>query len=196
MELLQEAYKFDNNNIKTFNINNHFTFVEDSKIYKNENLSTNLTSNPNFGIFDSDNQKKIVKLDAKYNPNLIGQNKDNYLTPAHHIDKKTSLIKELPNNVLEKAGKFKSNAQAHLINSKDKKLLESRDGKLYENYNAPTVEEYSKEMKLSSYEKINFINKFEKINEEYLNTSQGKQEYEIFKKFSQGSIQKNDVDNS
>lgn len=109
------------------------------KIYQ-----TNITFNKNLKVIDKDGEEKEYILSATYKPNLVGQHKKNYLTPPHNIDLKPSFIKEFLANTVEKANKFKNNAEIFIINCKDEKILFSKNGEMIEEKNAPSVEEYSK----------------------------------------------------
>lgn len=55
------------------------------------------------------------------------------------------------------------------------------------------MEEYSKECKLNIYEKIIILKYFEKMNEKYLNTKEGKETYVMMKKFFQGLGESNNI---
>lgn len=186
-ELLKDVYYNKPQDTDVIYCNNHFTAIQKSLKYKEKNIATNYTSNKTLIIKNEKNIKEEIILTDGKKPNFIGQNKDNYfkdnyLTPPHTIDEKTSIIKEFPTKYIYKANTLKSDANIHLLKNADNKIYYSEKGEILKKENSPTLKEYSKETELPIYKKIEQIQKFEKINEEYLNTKDGKEQYDLFKK--------------
>jgi hypothetical protein len=184
-ENLYEAMslKDKNNDIRIFKINKHYTFIQESEKYENSNVATNFTSHPNLKIYNSKENSELITLTTSFKPNMQGENKANYLTPPHVIDKNSSEISILDGKTTVKANKFKQAAHSFFIKNKDTHLLYSENEMLYKSDNSFTVKEYSNEYDLKLSKNIQFLEKFEKENEEYLSTEQGKEDYIILKNY-------------
>lgn len=182
-------------NIDVIYYNNHFTATQQSIKYKDKNISTNYTSNKEFNIIYSEkNNEKLLKqiiLDNPKNPNFIGENKANYLTPPHEINFDVSKIKNFPKKYLIKSNELKEDAFNHLLKNKNSLVLYSENGIILKKEDAPNLVEYSKEYELPIYNQIKNIIEFEKINENYLNTEKGKQEFQLFENYFKNYIYDN-----
>lgn len=179
-ELFNEAFNSAPKTVSAF-INNHYTYIQQSFKYKNKNIANNFTSNNEIKAVGLEGNKKIT-LKGEHKPNVMGDNKPNYLTYNYELDLNNSSIHELDESKLVKMNSFKKAAENHIITSKDDQMLNcDRNGFKY-NKNATKVSEYAKEFKLPVHKDIEKITEFEKLNENYLNSDNGKAEYEIAKK--------------
>jgi hypothetical protein len=190
LDKLEEAYTSTSEPQKLY-ANGHFTYKFNSILHPNENVSTNKTHSPVIIAKNEEGGVNKIELKGAFNPNLKGENKTDYLTPNYKLDEKTTIIKEFPKNMVEKVNQFGKNAYAFTINNKDEKLLNSENGKFLMKKDAPTVSNYSKECGISIYDQIKACDEFERANKDYLLTFQGKQNYEIFKKYQQQNPGKN-----
>ena len=181
-ELFDEAV---NSTIRTVSayVNNHYTYIQHSIKYKDKNIANNFTSKNYIKVWSLEGEKKIP-LKTGYKPNIMGDDKNNYLTPNYELDLKNFFISEINENKSIKLNNFKKAAENHMLLSKDEQILNSNKDKFTYDKNALTITEYSKKYELPIYENIKKINEFENLNKDYFNSNEGKIEYEIAKKIS------------
>jgi hypothetical protein len=189
-ENLYKAIILDNKTyeLKFLKIDNHFAFIQESKKYKNKGIVTNFTSQSFLKIKNKDgfgNQiNSTIKLIKEFKFNLVDDgNKSNYLTPPHTVDKDKIIVNELDKNIFQKMNKLKQHAYIYILENKNEQLLHSVDKIMYRQNNSLTVKEYSGEYKLSFEKNIQFLEKFEEENADYLNTDEGRDMYIILKNY-------------
>jgi hypothetical protein len=195
VQLLIDSY--NSNDLKALNVNGHYALIQESQKYKDKNLTTNFTSKSELKIkeiISDDNliiEDKKIHLTAKFMPNLKGQSKNDFLTPPYELDKKTSLIKDIKKDIILNINERKDAVNSFLLECKDEKILYLKNEDFIKKNNSLTVKEYSQDYNLSLSKKIKLKEKFEKLNEEYLNTEKGKQEYNFLKQYLSNPLQFN-----
>jgi len=181
---LFEAYEVQNvKKLDLIKVNNHYSFYMGSDKYKDKNITTNLTHYSKLTVmYEKTSKTEKVDLNKKYNPDLLGEKKDNYFTLPYEIEKATNTVEscKITNKII--ANNYAISAYNYLLESRNEPLLYLSQDIFRKNNNNPSLHEYATDYKLSISVKIGLINEFEKENEEYLNTPKGKEEYEIFKK--------------
>lgn len=180
-ELIQKAYQTDKIIFTKFFINNHFNFSISSNLYSEYSLSKNLTSSSSIKVKNEFNDFFYKTCKDSYKPNLISESKINFLTPSYSFDKKNVLINELGANIFFKMNKFSKNVHSSILNEKNEKIIFYKNGGFLFNVDAPTIQEFCKDKKIPIFQKMEFIDEFEKLNEKYLQTKDGQELYEIFK---------------
>jgi hypothetical protein len=188
--LLFESYKPSKITISRTGDPAHYTYTVRSMKYKDKNISTNFTSNEKLKIYKETilgNDKttlkeEVIKLNKKHTPNVLGENKYNYLVNPYELDNKM-IMREIESNLIKQVNTQKSIVNAFFLDSKDDKIMCLKNSKLIANENSPTLKEYAKEYKLELDRKIGLLEQFEKKNENYLNTPEGKKNYDIVKKY-------------
>ncbi len=183
-ELFWKAYYKKFYNIEIGYYNKHFTFIINSKKYNDKNLSKNLTSSEKINVKNINNENIKYICKDSYKPNLKGEEKINFLTPTYELDMESSqigVIKDI--NTELKMQTFMNNVQASILNNKCEKIIYSKNDIFIEKQNVPTIEEYANEYKLDITDCINNLTKFEKINEECLNTPEGVVTYTLIKQW-------------
>ena len=164
-EKLQKAFAYDQKEVfsKSF-VDNHFNFSLSSPKYPEKNITKNFTSSENIKVINKDGVEEEINCFDKFNPNLKGQIKDNFLTISYELNKQETVIKKVPINMVNRMQNFSQYVRNSIIDDKDKQIVYFKNGKFYKKESSPTVEEYTKEYKISVYEKIKYLKGFEKAN--------------------------------
>jgi hypothetical protein len=131
--------------LQTYNVENHYYFIQESKKYDNKGVAVNFTSNKNLKVIVKDEFGKeshdTIVLEKEFKPNLLGQDKSNFLTPPHIIDKNNSTIKLLEKDIFMQMQNYKYDAFCQLLDNKDEQLLHSVNKTMYKNEDALTLKE-------------------------------------------------------
>lgn len=161
----------------------HFTKMYTSGKFDGKNLANNLTSAP-FILVKTQNNEDVKYFNNFYTTlNAVGQDKENSITSTYTSDLKNSKIKELPDSFVFNENQFSTNSLSLVISNRREKILYNDNNIFYENLDAPTSFEYAKDTKISVLRKFILIDDFEKINQDYLSTSQGEQDYTFLKMY-------------
>lgn len=176
-----------------FRVNNDMVYslksLKQTSSAFNKNLTISAVTKPSIDVIVDGKVKKPFKLSTLFRaPTRVGPTTYNiynyrvfYLTPTHELNQDSVTIDEIPKTLLEFLQSLGCQAFLEILLSQNEFMLYRSADEYYFFKDSPTVSDYADENKIVIYSQINYLKQFEDENKDYLQTPEGKQNYEVLK---------------
>jgi hypothetical protein len=151
-----------------------------------KNLTVSAVKTPEIDVTVDCKTKTTFKLSKLFRGPVVMGVKPNlddvrYLTPVHEVNPNSIVIDEIPDESVEHLNSFGYRSSLEILLNRDSPMI-YRNGDEYHLFkDSPTVSDYAVENNILIADQINLLKQFEAENKDYLQTTEGKQNYELLK---------------